>query len=100
MKIASFIPLNDLLKEQLARIADGRITDTVELTKKWRQIVGESLSGNAEILYLKAGILHVSVNNSAWMFEMGFMRTQILDAIRKAMPGMKVEDIRLKLRRD
>jgi predicted nucleic acid-binding Zn ribbon protein len=93
----TFLPLNDLLKNELGKIASGRIADTVALEQRWKSLVGDAVAGNAKVLYLKDGVLHVGVKNSTWLNELGFMRNDMLERVREAMPHAGIKDIRLKI---
>lgn len=93
----TFLPLSDLLKNELGKIAQGRIADTVALERRWKSLVGDAVAGNAKVLYLKDGVLHVGVKNSTWLNELGFMRQDMLERVREALPHAGIKDIRLKI---
>lgn len=93
----TFLPLNDLLKSELGKIASGRVANTVALERRWKSLVGEAVAGNAKVLYLKDGVLHIGVRNSTWLNELGFMRSDMLERVREALPHADIKDIRLKI---
>lgn len=93
----NFAPLNDLLKKELKRFAHGKMGTTLSIEKQWKKIVGDTISNNTKILYAKKQILYVKVSHSAWMQELGFMKTKILDDLNKSLKDSKIEDIKFKI---
>lgn len=94
---STFLPLNELLKAELAKIAKGKVKDTFALEQRWKSLVGDMVATNAKILYVRDGIAHVAVANSTWMNELGFMKADMLKRIREDMPEANVTDIRFRL---
>lgn len=92
-----FLPLTDILKKELANLAQGKMKNTVALSERWKNIVGEIVAENAKVLYVKAGVVHIAVSSSAWLQELSFMRQTILTGIRATLPDIEVSDIKFRI---
>lgn len=92
-----FLPLNEILKQELIGLAQGKLKNTVTLERRWNTIVGEAVALNAKVLYVKDEILHIGVQDSTWLYELGFMREAILKEITQKLPEMTVRDIRFRI---
>lgn len=94
---SSFTPLSTLVKQELGRMANGKIKNIMDLEKSWGRIVGESVSQNSRVLFCKNKTLHVGVSHSSWMFELSLMKTKILQEIQNHLPELVVTDIKFKV---
>lgn len=92
-----FLPLTDILKKELANLAQGKIKNTITLDHHWKSIVGEIVAENAKVLYVKGGILHIGVSSSTWLQELSFMRQAILSGVRQILPDIEVNDIKFRI---
>ena len=93
----NFTPLNSLLKNELLKLAGGKLKNTASIETSWRQIVGDTVAQNAKVLFIKSGILHVGVATSTWLQELGFLRAEILQGLKDQLPEVPVADIRFKI---
>lgn len=92
-----FTPLSRILSDELIKLADGRFAPVWNIEKRWRELVGQTVARQSRVLHIKNGILHVGVNNSAWLYELGFMKGKILSEIQSKMPSTKITDIKFKM---
>lgn len=97
LRTNNFLPLSQILKDELGKLAEGRFAPVWDIEQRWKNLVGQSVAQNTRVLYVKNGILHVGVQNSAWMCELGFMKTEILEKLKAQLPDTPVAEIKLKL---
>jgi predicted nucleic acid-binding Zn ribbon protein len=72
-----------------------------KLWAKWEEVVGPTISKNAEPVGFQRGVLIVWVKNSTWMQQMIFMKDHMREAINQKFNNNFVKYIRFTLdRRD
>lgn len=70
-----------------------------KLWAKWDEVVGSSISKNAEPVGFQRGVLYVWVRNSSWMQQMIFMRDHIQQTINQKFEKNFVRSIKFTLDR-
>jgi predicted nucleic acid-binding Zn ribbon protein len=65
-----------------------------ELFAAWDELVGPVTAEHAEPVDLRAGVLRVRCDSTAWATQLGLMRSRILSAISDRFPDAGVESIR------
>lgn len=70
-----------------------------KLWAKWEEVVGPTISKNAEPVGFQRGILYVWVRNSSWMQQMIFMRDPIRETINQKFENNFVKVIKFTLDR-
>ena len=65
-----------------------------ELFAAWDELVGPITAEHAEPIDLRAGVLRVRCDSTAWATQLGLMRSRILSAIAERYPDAGVESIR------
>jgi hypothetical protein len=63
----------------------------------WEQIVGPSLAEHSRIYEIANNSLFVEVDHPGWMQLLMMRKPQILRTIRKKIPSLKIDDIRIKV---
>jgi hypothetical protein len=63
-----------------------------------RQGAGEAIASHARARYLKAGVLHLSVDSPVWLQELTFLRREIATKVMAAL-GEPIHDVKLSLAR-
>lgn len=76
---------------------DGGRRGQVLLPRVWSEAVGEVFARESCPSMLVGGVLQVSVSNSNWLYEMRFMKVQILERLHEALPETPISDIRFKV---
>jgi hypothetical protein len=59
--------------------------------------IGPPVTDHVEPAFLKHGILTLTVQESAWLTELTFLKPQILERINKALQRPVVQDLRMRL---
>lgn len=77
----------------------GRLAQASVL-EEWPRLVGSTVARVTSPLSVAAdGTLFVAVRTSAWMNELSLLEGEILDAIRRGIPGAGIRRIRWQLAR-
>jgi predicted nucleic acid-binding Zn ribbon protein len=68
------------------------------LLEHWPTLVGPTLSAHCFPRGVKKGVLMVTVDHPAWLHQITLAhKTDILQAVQKAFPNLRVQDISLKI---
>lgn len=76
----------------------GRLEEA-RLVEEWGRIVGDLLSERSSPVEVRGGVLLVEACDNAWMQELRFHQTRIIDKIHERFPGLGVTEIRLRMKR-
>ncbi|MBA7616584.1 MAG: DUF721 domain-containing protein [Candidatus Cloacimonadota bacterium] len=66
----------------------------------WDEVVGQRISEKTKPLYAKNRKLVVEVENSAWMNELLFLKSEIIEKLNKKTGKWIIEDILFLLKRE
>lgn len=89
--------LHKLLEDKAGPVSDQYLRWKLWLS--WKEVVGPTVSANAEPIAYHQGILWLCVRNSVWMQQMSFMLEPIKHSVnQKFRPGF-VREVRLTLDR-
>lgn len=70
-----------------------------QIRQAWRDAAGEAIGAKTEVVDFYRGIVHVGVANSALLNELiGFHRQQLLEALRDRFAGLRIRDIKFRLK--
>lgn len=61
---------------------------------EWARIVGPRVASHTRAIACRDGILHVEVEGSAWMHELGFLKRHLIERINAELGGGHVRDVR------
>lgn len=59
----------------------------------WNKVVGERILKRTQSLYARDGKLVVEVENSAWMNELSFLKSEIITKLNKELGDWVIDDI-------
>ena len=89
--------LQRLLEDKAGPVSDQYLR--WKLWQSWADVVGPTVSQNAEPVSYRNGVLWLCVKNSVWMQQMSFMLEPIKNSVnQKFRPGF-VKEVRLTLDR-
>ena len=69
------------------------------LLKDWDRLVGQQIARQCQPDKLKDGTLFLKVSSSAWMQQLHFMKSMILDKLKTHPEGNSVKDLRFRIGR-
>jgi len=91
--------IQNLLQAALTgKSAHGLFAD-FQLWNRWDEIAGHMIAKNAQPEKWRNGTLTIRVKNSSWVQELGFMKQDLLEKIRKACPQLQITEIRFEVGR-
>lgn len=93
----TFSSVADILKTQIHGLSGGRLDVTMELQKKWPEIVGNSIAEHSKVLFLKNKCLHIGVENSTWLSELTLMKDALCEKIAKTKSDNSITDLKFKI---
>jgi len=62
--------------------------------REWEQVVGPRVARHTRAVAFREGVLHVEVEGSAWMHELGFLKTDLMRKINRHLGSRLVRNIR------
>ena len=86
----------------------GRVLESLGLSREmtgwraveaWPDLVGPRVARHARAVAFRDGTLHVEVEGSAWMQELGYLKRDLVRRINQQLGGEHVRDVRLALPR-
>lgn len=89
--------LHKLLEDKAGPVSDQYLRWKLWLS--WKEIVGPTVSENAEPISYHNGILWLWVRNSVWMQQMSFMKDPIKQSVNQKFREGFVKEVRLTLDR-
>lgn len=93
----TFSSVADILKNQLSGLSGGRLDTTIELQKKWCDIVGRSIAEHSKVLFVKNKCLHVGVESSTWLNELTLIKEPLLKKITAIKTDGSIMDLKFKI---
>jgi predicted nucleic acid-binding Zn ribbon protein len=61
---------------------------------EWARIVGPRVASHTRAVACRNGTLHVEVEGSAWMHELGFLKRNLIEQVNRQLGGEHVHDVR------
>lgn len=89
--------LQKLLEDKAGPVSDQYLR--WKLWLNWKEVVGPTVSDNAEPISYHRGVLWLCVRNSVWMQQMVFMLEPIKQAVNQKFKEGFVSEVRLTLDR-
>jgi predicted nucleic acid-binding Zn ribbon protein len=62
--------------------------------REWEQVVGPRVARHTRAVAFRDGVLHVEVEGSAWMHELGFLKTDLMRRINRHLGSRLVRNLR------
>jgi predicted nucleic acid-binding Zn ribbon protein len=64
------------------------------VVQEWAQVVGPRVARHTRAVAFRDGVLHVEVEGSAWMHELGFLKRDLLQKVNRHIGSRLVRDVR------
>jgi predicted nucleic acid-binding Zn ribbon protein len=61
---------------------------------EWEQVVGPRVAQHTQAVAFRDGVLQIEVEGSAWMHELGFLKTDLMRKINRHLGSRLVRNIR------
>ena len=89
--------IGDLLPQLIVRYGLHRRRNLEQIEEAWRQAVGEQYATVTQIAKLYRGTLTVKVPHNAYMQELSFRHSELIDTLGKLLKDEKITKIRFEL---
>src|SRR5690606_18421186 len=94
-KMSDIKPLGKVLEELLHTYRLQSKVNEVNLVRDWEKIVGPLISKKTEKIYLKNGILHLTISSAPLKQELSYSKDQLLQLIDDHYGKGYVKDIQV-----
>jgi predicted nucleic acid-binding Zn ribbon protein len=65
----------------------------LDVVRRWPEIVGKKIAGVTECGRVENGVLYVRVASASWRQEICYIKSHILDTIKKETPCTSIRDV-------
>jgi predicted nucleic acid-binding Zn ribbon protein len=90
-------PIGDILSELMAKTGFARVQSGDALHAAWCEAAGELAARYTRVGAIKRGKLEVVVANSTLLQELSFRKRALVEAISRAIPEQRIDDLKFRL---
>jgi predicted nucleic acid-binding Zn ribbon protein len=90
-------PLSNIIGDVMRKCHGGEGRNARAVWEFWDRALGEALGRNARPAAFKQRTLLVHVSSSAWLQELHYRKTELIDRLNQAAGAVVVDDIRFKI---
>lgn len=90
-------PISSLLQGIVENISRAKKNDINTIVNEWSNITGREIFRHTKPVSLKQGNLLVNVDESAWLYQVSFMKNDIVTALNKKLGQNKIKNIRFRI---
>ncbi|HEY6867107.1 MAG TPA: DUF721 domain-containing protein [Candidatus Eisenbacteria bacterium] len=88
-------PVSTALSRLFGRLGLDRGLLGWRAVEEWAEVVGPRLARHTRAIAFRDGALHVEVEGSAWMHELGLLKHELVRRINQHLGSECVTDVRL-----
>ncbi|MBC2710385.1 MAG: DUF721 domain-containing protein [Desulfosarcina sp.] len=92
-----FTPIGQVLESILDQCRSDSGGGILHLVHVWETAVGPPISDNARPFAVKGSLLLVHVSSSAWLHQLRFLKTELLEKLNHGLKNERIEDIKFKI---
>lgn len=85
--------IGSLLQGIVENISQVKKNDINTIAEEWKNIAGKEMFRHTKPVSLKQGNLLVIVDESAWFYQVSFMKNDLLTALKKKLEPNKIKNI-------
>lgn len=75
----------------------GRQQERLRLERAWAEAAGAEYAAQTRVSSIRRNVMEVEVKNGMLLQELAqFHKRRLLEALRKALPGVKINDLRFR----
>jgi len=93
----TFTPIGQVLDSILDQYRSQSAGGILHLVHVWEKTVGPPISDNAKPFAVKGTLLLVHVSSSAWLHQLRFLKTELLETLNHNLKNERIEDIKFKI---
>lgn len=89
--------IGDVLKNVVEKLSQTKKKGIFEILSAWPALVGKEFSRHTRPASLKKGVLLVSVDESAWLYQANFQKEKLLKALKKKVGAEKIRKMQFRI---
>ncbi|MFH1245000.1 MAG: DUF721 domain-containing protein [Candidatus Omnitrophota bacterium] len=89
--------IGNLLQGIVENISQVKKNDINTIAEEWKNITGKEMFAHTKPVSFKQGNLLVNVDESAWLYQVSFMKQDLLSALEKKLGLNKVKNIHFRI---
>ena len=89
--------IGDILPQLIVRYGLHRRRNLELIEEAWRQAVGEQYAASTQVAKLYRGTLTIKVPHNAYMQELSFRHSELIDALAMLLKDEKIKKIRFEV---
>lgn len=93
-KSTALTSVADILERRVIAARPSPVLNLLDLVKRWEEIVGPDIAGEAKPLRIHAGTLTLQAAHPTWANELQMMAPDLLAKIRHHCPQLPVKRLR------
>ncbi len=93
----TFTPIGQVLESIMDQYRSRNRGGVLHLVHVWEKAVGKPISDNAKPFAINGSLLLVHVTSSAWLFQLRFLKSELLEKINQGLSHQTIEDIKFKI---
>lgn len=96
-KRSEFTPIGDIVTKVLRRYRKDFDEDISRIWQCWEQAAGPAVAQNTRPTGIRNNLLLVEVNSSSWLFQLRFLKKDLIGNVNRMVGKELVEDIKFKV---
>lgn len=96
-KAKKWVSAGEALEGAAKRLGLAKKMRRYEVMNLWEKIAGPVIAAHASPVRWTGTILVISVEHSAWMQELSYLKPELMNKTREALPDIDISDIRFEL---
>ncbi len=93
------VEISQLLEGALKQLGVRGDFEKFRVEETCRKALGEKISGALSGISFKKGIVRLEFNHSIWLNEVNFRKGEVLEKLKRELPGLGIRDLALALAR-
>jgi predicted nucleic acid-binding Zn ribbon protein len=93
----TFTPIGRVLETILDQCRSESSGGIDHLIREWERVVGAPIADNAKPFAVNGSLLLVHVTSSAWMHQLRFLKTELLEKLNHNLGNRRIGDIKFKI---
>ncbi len=94
-RVSRPVPLKKIIDSLIESYGIKNTLSQYKIFNVWENVVGDQIAKVAKPEVVKYGELYLKVNDNVWRHELFYMKSEILEKIKKFDPETKIRDIKL-----
>ncbi|MBM3253674.1 MAG: DUF721 domain-containing protein [Candidatus Omnitrophica bacterium] len=86
-------PIADIISDIIKKTSKSDKKSPVAIEVAWRKSVGEKIIRHAMPISFRNKILVIGVDSSIWLYQLGFLKREILTKLKKSLGEDVISDI-------